>query len=87
MNSDEARTVVTTALFEIAPEIDLAEIDPQGDLREQADLDSMDFLELVARLSERTGLPIPEDDDARLESLQALVAYLVAGTASPSRSS
>lgn len=87
MNSDEARTAVATSLSEIAPEIDLAEIDPQGDLREQADLDSMDFLELVARLSERTGLPIPEDDYARLGSLQALIAYLVAGTASPPRSS
>jgi acyl carrier protein len=76
MNSDEARTAVTTALSRIAPELELADIDPQGDLREQADLDSMDFLELVARLSDTTGVPIPEDDYARLDSLDALVAYL-----------
>jgi acyl carrier protein len=87
MNSDEAHTEVAAALARIAPELDLAEIDPTGDLREQADLDSMDVLELVARLSDRTGLSIPEDDLDRLESLEALVGYLVARTTSTPQSS
>jgi acyl carrier protein len=86
MNGAEARAAVATALSRIAPELDLAEIDPQDDLREQADLDSMDFLELVARLSERSGLAIPEDDYDRLGSLEALVSYLVARTAHTSQS-
>jgi acyl carrier protein len=76
MKADQARTQVVAALSRIAPEIDPADVDPAGDLREQADLDSMDFLELVARLSDTTGVPIPEDDYARLDSLDALVAYL-----------
>jgi acyl carrier protein len=87
MNSDEARRAVVAGLTRIAPELDLTEIDPQGDLREQADLDSMDFLELVARLCERTGLSIPEDDYDRLGSLDALVGYLVARSTPTARSS
>lgn len=75
---DRARAAIASALARIAPEVDLATIDPEGDLREQADLDSMDVLELVARLGDATGVAVPEDDLAGLVSLSDLVGYVAA---------
>jgi acyl carrier protein len=73
-----ARAVVADVLAEIAPEVDLAEVPPDADLREEADLDSMDFLSLVAGVHERTGIDVPEADYAAVRSLDGFVGYLVA---------
>jgi acyl carrier protein len=45
-------------------------------LREQLDLDSMDLLNLLVAIGERTRVEIPEVDAARLRTLDQLVAYL-----------
>jgi acyl carrier protein len=81
MNDDQARAAVAAALAHIAPEADLADVDPDGDLREQLDLDSMDFLGLVVRLHEITGVEISEDDYGHFEALSPAVAFLVARSA------
>jgi len=77
MNTEEARAAVVAALDRIAPEADLDEVDPGGDLRSEIDLDSMDFLGLVEALAESTGVDIPEDDYREVRSLDGLIAYLV----------
>lgn len=77
MNSPQAlRGAVATALLGIAPEADLDHIDPAASLREQLDLDSFDFLKLLITLQETVGVDIPEADYGRVDSLDALVAYL-----------
>ncbi len=53
-------------------------LDPAGDLREQTDLDSMDFLNLVIGLHQTLGVEIPEADYPRLATLDGLAAYLAA---------
>lgn len=68
--------VVSTVLHDIAPEIDLATIDEAVDFRTAADLDSIDFLNLVAGIHELTGIDIPERDYDSISTLQTLVAYL-----------
>jgi acyl carrier protein len=78
MNSDQARTAIADALAAIAPEVDLADVDADGDLREQLDLDSMDFLSLVVRLHETTGVEISEDDYPAFDTLSSAVGFLVA---------
>jgi acyl carrier protein len=85
MNSEQARAAIAEALAQIAPEVDLSDVDPAGDLREELDIDSMDFLSLVTRLTERTGVPIAEDDYPAFDTLDAAVAFLVArsGAAAP----
>jgi acyl carrier protein len=80
MNSDEARVVVAEVLGRIAPEIELGEVDPTADLRDEVDLDSLDFLGLVEGIKERTGVDVPEDDYPLVRSLDGLQAYLVAHT-------
>lgn len=78
MTRDEIIAVVADELGNIAPEIDIDLIDGSADLREEFDIDSMDFLTFVTALHERMGIDIPEADYAELGSLDATVSYLEA---------
>ena len=77
MNADQARAAVLNALSRIAPEVDVSGLDPEVDLREQADLDSMDVLSLVAQVSDATGVPVDEDDYDQFDTLARAVGFLV----------
>ena len=59
---EELGKTVQEEINNIAPEVDLATVDPAADLREAFDIDSMDFLNLVTALHHRTGIEIPEID-------------------------
>lgn len=76
MNEPDIRRVAAEVLAGIAPEADLATVADSEDLREALDLDSMDFLNFVIGLGEKTGLKIPEADAPRLYTMKGLVAYL-----------
>lgn len=76
MTPDDARTVVADVLGRIAPEADLADADPAEDLRDEIDLDSLDFLNLLEGIKERTGVDVPEEDYPKARSLDGLVAYV-----------
>jgi acyl carrier protein len=72
------RTVVQEELNNIAPEIDLATVDPAADLREALDIDSMDFLNFVTAIHHRLGIDIPELDYPKLVTLDGAIEYLKA---------
>jgi acyl carrier protein len=78
MNEQQLREVVIGALTEVAPEIDPGAIDPETDLTEQLDIDSMDFLNVIVAINEQTGIKIPERDYPKLSTLSNAVAYLAA---------
>jgi acyl carrier protein len=78
MSEIDMRKVVQEELSNIAPEMDLATVDPAADLREAIDIDSMDFLNLVAALHHRTGIDIPEIDYPKVVTLSGIMAYLEA---------
>jgi acyl carrier protein len=78
MTEDRFRQAVLEQLGEIAPEIDLASIDADANLRDEYDLDSMDFLNFVIGLHQRLGIDIPEADYPRLSTVSACIAYLAA---------
>jgi acyl carrier protein len=67
---------LASALAEIAPEADLGRLDRRRPLRDELDLDSMDFLRLVQALHVRTGVAIPEADYGKVRTWEALVGYL-----------
>jgi acyl carrier protein len=75
MTRDETVALVAEILGGIAPEADLSKVPGDADLRETLDLDSMDFLNFVAALHERTGHPIPEADYPKLLTLDGVAAY------------
>ena len=68
------RDVVT----EVAPDVDPAELTPDTRLQEDLELDSMDVLNVMAALSERTGVDIPEADYSKLATLGGAADYLAA---------
>lgn len=76
MTDEEAEAVLRRELHRIAPEIDIDTIDRAGDLREEFDIDSMDFLNLVTALSKGLEIDIPEADYPQMASFEAMVAYL-----------
>jgi acyl carrier protein len=78
MSEDEARDLIATVLHEVAPEVDLADVGEGQTIQEALDLDSIDFLNLVVGLHERTGIEIPERDYPELSTLEGCVAYLTA---------
>ncbi len=73
---DAIRATILDTLSSIAPEIDPAGIAPDKPLRDQVDLDSMDFLNVIIRLHEVLGIDIPESDYASLATLDGAVDYL-----------
>jgi acyl carrier protein len=74
--TEEIRATLLAVLRGIAPEADPAILDSGESLRDQLDLDSMDFLNFVIGVHERLGVEIPEADYPRLASLDGAVAYL-----------
>lgn len=80
MTTADVRTTVVNALRRIAPEIDAANLQEGVNLREELDLDSMDFLNFVMALHQHVGVDIPEADYAKLYTLEGAVAYLTEKT-------
>ncbi len=76
MSNDEIKAMVLRELHRIAPEIDLAQLDPSIDLREQVDLDSMDILNLAIAIHEAIGIDIPEADYPHMVTINGAVVYL-----------
>jgi acyl carrier protein len=78
MSTDELRDTLLRILGELAPEADMTELNPDVRIRDQLDLDSMDFLNFLIAVHEATGVDIPEADYPKLRRLNDIVAYLQA---------
>jgi acyl carrier protein len=78
MSTDQLKAAVLGVLGEIAPEADLAALDPDVEFREQLDVDSMDLLNFAIGVHEATGVEIPEADYPKIGTINRFVAYLEA---------
>ena len=76
MTATDIREEIIDILSEIVPDEDLSHLDPDKALREQIELDSMDFLDIVMELRKRYRIQIPEDDYVQLATLSGTVKYL-----------
>ena len=76
MNQEDIRVRVITTLSGIVPELDPAGLKPGVSLRDQLDIDSMDFLNFLIALHEEFGVDVPEADAPKLGTIDACVAYL-----------
>jgi dihydrolipoamide dehydrogenase len=82
MSPEQVREVVLQSLRRIAPEVNPDDLDPDQDLREQADLDSLDFFNFLVAIGKELGIEIPDADAPRLTTLSGCVAYLTHRTGS-----
>lgn len=76
MTVSEIRECVLEILSDIAPDEDLSNLKDDVAFREQLELDSMDFLDIVMELRKRYRVQIPEDDYVELRSMDSTVTYL-----------
>jgi acyl carrier protein len=76
MTGTDIKEVILDILGNIAPDDDLSQLDDAKPFREQLELDSMDFLDIVMELRKRHRVQIPEEDYGQLASMNSTVAYL-----------
>jgi acyl carrier protein len=72
----EIGPVILDIIASIAPDEDLSDVKPDVRLRDQLDLDSMDFLDIVMELRKRYGVEVPEEDYPKLATIDSCVEYL-----------
>ena len=76
MSGIDIRKVVREELNNIAPEVDMASVDPAADLREALDINSMDFLNFITAIHHRLDIDIPEIDYPKLVTLDGAIGYI-----------
>jgi acyl carrier protein len=79
MQNEEIDRIVLELLGQVAPEAPLDNLDTQRPFRDQFAFDSVDFLNFILKLEEKTGVKIPELDYPALSSLEGCRSYLGAG--------
>jgi acyl carrier protein len=73
---EQARHAIEESLVQVAPDADPGSLGPDADLRDTLELDSLDFLNFVEALSERTGRRIDEDDYPQLATMASAIKFL-----------
>ncbi|MCO4842802.1 MAG: acyl carrier protein [Yoonia sp.] len=76
MTQSDLREILIKHLGGIAPEIDIATINTTADLRDECDIDSMDFLKLITALGRELSCPMPEADYDQMRSFDDMLGYL-----------
>ena len=76
MTKDEIKDAILEIIEDINPDEDTSNVEPDKNLREQFDLDSMDFLDIVMELRKRYGVEVPEADYMELATLNSCINYL-----------
>lgn len=72
----DTREIVLAAITKVAPNVDPATLPGDVDFREEADLDSMDFIGILTAVHAATGIEVPEIDYPLITTVDAFAAYL-----------
>lgn len=81
MTNDEILAIVRDELERIAPDVAFDAVDPNAPIQQEFDINSMDFLNLITALHERTGVNVPEADYPRVRTIEGALRYLQEATA------
>jgi len=76
MKAEKIRAMILEVIHEIVPDEDLSNLKSDVRIRDQIEMDSMDFLDIIMELRKRYGITVPEDDYIKLSTLDGSVAYL-----------
>jgi acyl carrier protein len=83
MDAEKIKSEVIAVLVDVAPEVEVASLDPAKNFRDQFEFDSIDFVDLMLRLEKRLGITIPQSDYPKLSSLNGALRYLMSTAADP----
>ena len=83
MTREALRQAILDIISDIAPDEDVTDINDETPLRDQIELDSMDFLDIVLELRKRYKVQVPEEDYPQLRTLNSTIEYLVPKMPSP----
>jgi acyl carrier protein len=78
MKTDDAHELIGQTLLDIVPDADVAALTPETDIRQALELDSLDFVEFVERLSKRADFRIDEEDYPALRTMGSAEAFIAA---------
>lgn len=76
MGDQRARDIILGIIATVAPDADLSNVQGDVRLRDQLDMDSMDFLDIVMELRKRYKIEVPKEDYPRLATLDSCEEYL-----------
>ncbi len=76
MTQEQIKASILNIISDIVPDEDMSHLDPDARLRDQINLDSMDFLDIIMELRKRYQVDVPEEDYPKLATLNSCVAYL-----------
>ena len=76
MTGEEVVIAIKDIIQTVAPDEDVSSLDASERLRDQIDLDSMDFLDIVMELRKLYGVQVPEEDYKELATIDGCVAFL-----------
>ncbi len=76
MTKEQIKNTILEIIAQIIPDEDLSNLKGNIPIREQVELDSMDFLDIIMELRKRYGIEVPESDYVQLATLDGSVAYL-----------
>ena len=76
MTKEDISQVIIDIINDILPDGDCSDVDPDKKLRDQLDLDSMDFLDIVMELRKQYSVEVPEEDYPQLATLNSCMEYL-----------
>ena len=76
LSDDHIRQIVLDIIADIAPDEELSDLKDEVNLRDQLELDSMDFLDIVMELRKQHKIEVPEEEYPELASLASCVKYL-----------
>ena len=76
MTRDQVREAIIRIINEILPDGDCSGVDPDKRLRDQLELDSMDFLDIVMELRKKYKVEVPDADYGKLATLNSCIDYL-----------
>lgn len=76
MTKEEIGQTIIDIITDIVPDEECDDLQPDEPLRDQLDLDSMDFLDIVMELRKQHGIEVPESDYPKLATLNSCIEYL-----------
>ena len=76
MKAEDIKSVILEIIQEIVPDEDISKLQGDVRIRDQIEMDSMDFLDIIMELRKRYSIIVPEDDYMELATLDGTVSYL-----------